>query len=314
MPPSSAAAWRSAAPAPCWSTTRRCAPASCALKDAAGQRVVTAEGLGSPDKPQPVQAAFIAEQAAQCGYCTNGMVMSSVALLRAHAAADARAGAAGAGRQPVPLRLARPGAARRAARRRRREGMSAWREAARMRTVPMTADALLSRRALLEAGALVVGFSLAPARVALPQPRARRRAPRPAARRGRFLPRDPRRRHGGRLLRQGRPRHRPAHRDAADGRRGARRGGRAHRADRGRHRADARPGPDRRQHRRDARRRARCARRRPPRARRCWRWRRSGCSCRPTQLDAGRRRGARRRWARASAWRRWSAAAASSSR
>ena len=52
------------------------------LKDAAGQRIVTAEGLGSPDKPHAVQAAFIAEQAAQCGYCTNGMVMSSVALLR----------------------------------------------------------------------------------------------------------------------------------------------------------------------------------------------------------------------------------------
>ena len=57
---------------------------SCQLKisDAAGQRIVTAEGLGSPDKPHPVQAAFIAEQAAQCGYCTNGMVMSTVALLQ----------------------------------------------------------------------------------------------------------------------------------------------------------------------------------------------------------------------------------------
>ena len=52
------------------------------LKDAAGRRVVTAEGLGSPDRPHRVQAAFIAEQAAQCGYCTNGMVMSTVALLR----------------------------------------------------------------------------------------------------------------------------------------------------------------------------------------------------------------------------------------
>jgi nicotinate dehydrogenase subunit A len=52
------------------------------LKDAAGRRVVTAEGLGSAERPHPVQAAFIAEQAAQCGYCTNGMVMSTVALLR----------------------------------------------------------------------------------------------------------------------------------------------------------------------------------------------------------------------------------------
>lgn len=43
--------------------------------------VTTIEGIGSPEKPHRVQAAFIAEQAAQCGYCTNGMVMASVALL-----------------------------------------------------------------------------------------------------------------------------------------------------------------------------------------------------------------------------------------
>jgi len=49
---------------------------------AAGRKVTTIEGLGSPTQPHPVQAAFIAEQAAQCGYCTNGMVMSTVALLR----------------------------------------------------------------------------------------------------------------------------------------------------------------------------------------------------------------------------------------
>jgi len=57
---------------------------ACTLRvgDAAGRRVVTAEGLGSPEQPHAVQAAFIAEQAAQCGYCTNGMVMSTVALLR----------------------------------------------------------------------------------------------------------------------------------------------------------------------------------------------------------------------------------------
>jgi nicotinate dehydrogenase subunit A len=52
------------------------------LRDVAGRSVVTAEGLGSPERPHPVQAAFIAEQAAQCGYCTNGMVMTAVALLR----------------------------------------------------------------------------------------------------------------------------------------------------------------------------------------------------------------------------------------
>ena len=57
---------------------------SCTVKvgEADGRRVVTAEGLGTAERPHPVQAAFIAEQAAQCGYCTNGMVMSVVALLR----------------------------------------------------------------------------------------------------------------------------------------------------------------------------------------------------------------------------------------
>jgi nicotinate dehydrogenase subunit A len=49
--------------------------------EAAGKRVVTLEGLGTPERPHPLQAAFIAEQAAQCGYCTNGMVMQAKALL-----------------------------------------------------------------------------------------------------------------------------------------------------------------------------------------------------------------------------------------
>jgi nicotinate dehydrogenase subunit A len=43
--------------------------------------VVTLEGLGTVDKPHPLQKAFIAEQAAQCGYCINGMVMTAKALL-----------------------------------------------------------------------------------------------------------------------------------------------------------------------------------------------------------------------------------------
>ncbi len=47
----------------------------------AGRAITTLEGLGTQDKPHKVQAAFIAEQAAQCGYCTNGMVMTSAALL-----------------------------------------------------------------------------------------------------------------------------------------------------------------------------------------------------------------------------------------
>ena len=44
-------------------------------------KVVTLEGLGTPQKPSPVQQAFIDEQAVQCGYCINGMVMQAAALL-----------------------------------------------------------------------------------------------------------------------------------------------------------------------------------------------------------------------------------------
>ncbi len=43
--------------------------------------VVTLEGLGTPERLHPLQRAFIDEQAAQCGYCTNGMIMTAKALL-----------------------------------------------------------------------------------------------------------------------------------------------------------------------------------------------------------------------------------------
>jgi nicotinate dehydrogenase subunit A len=46
-----------------------------------GREIVTLEGLGTRDAPHPVQQAFIDEQAAQCGYCLNGMVMMAAALL-----------------------------------------------------------------------------------------------------------------------------------------------------------------------------------------------------------------------------------------
>ena len=51
------------------------------ISQAAGRTITTLEGLGTPEKPDRVQAAFIAEQAAQCGYCTNGMIMAAKALL-----------------------------------------------------------------------------------------------------------------------------------------------------------------------------------------------------------------------------------------
>jgi nicotinate dehydrogenase subunit A len=58
---------------------RSCSMPLSALSDK--DKVVTLEGLGTPEKPHPVQRAFIEEQAAQCGYCINGMIMESAAFL-----------------------------------------------------------------------------------------------------------------------------------------------------------------------------------------------------------------------------------------
>ena len=54
------------------------------VKQAAGRSITTLEGLGSPEALNRVQAAFVAEQAAQCGYCTNGMIMAAAALLQSN--------------------------------------------------------------------------------------------------------------------------------------------------------------------------------------------------------------------------------------
>jgi len=51
------------------------------LWSAAGRRITTIEGLGSAERPHPLQQAFLDEQAAQCGYCINGIMMSAAALL-----------------------------------------------------------------------------------------------------------------------------------------------------------------------------------------------------------------------------------------
>ncbi len=51
------------------------------VADAAGKDITTLEGIGSADKPHPIQAAFIAEQAAQCGYCTAGIIVATKVLL-----------------------------------------------------------------------------------------------------------------------------------------------------------------------------------------------------------------------------------------
>jgi nicotinate dehydrogenase subunit A len=52
------------------------------IEGCAGRDIVTLEGLGTRERPDPVQQAFIDEQAAQCGYCLNGMIMSVKALLK----------------------------------------------------------------------------------------------------------------------------------------------------------------------------------------------------------------------------------------
>jgi len=52
-----------------------------AVSTVAGKSVLTIEGLGSPEHPHPLQAAFLDEQAGQCGYCLPGILISAKALL-----------------------------------------------------------------------------------------------------------------------------------------------------------------------------------------------------------------------------------------
>ena len=51
------------------------------VSEVAGSQITTLEGLGTAEELHPVQRAFLEEQAAQCGYCSNGMIMSAAALL-----------------------------------------------------------------------------------------------------------------------------------------------------------------------------------------------------------------------------------------
>lgn len=52
------------------------------IASVASGEITTSEGLGTADRLHPLQAAFVHEQAAQCGYCTSGMVIAAAALLR----------------------------------------------------------------------------------------------------------------------------------------------------------------------------------------------------------------------------------------
>ena len=51
------------------------------VSSAVGKEIVTLEGLGTPEKPHPIQKAFIDEQAAQCGFCMNGVILTAKAFL-----------------------------------------------------------------------------------------------------------------------------------------------------------------------------------------------------------------------------------------
>ncbi len=51
------------------------------LSSVEGRNITSLEGLGTPEKPHPLQLAFIEEQALQCGYCTNGMIITAAELL-----------------------------------------------------------------------------------------------------------------------------------------------------------------------------------------------------------------------------------------
>jgi aerobic-type carbon monoxide dehydrogenase small subunit (CoxS/CutS family) len=57
---------------------------SCVLpvSAAAGKRITTLSGLGTPENPHPLQQAYIAEQVPQCGYCLSGWIMTAAAFLK----------------------------------------------------------------------------------------------------------------------------------------------------------------------------------------------------------------------------------------
>ncbi len=74
-----------AAPARFFSTGFRLVPARSRASEAAGKEITTIEGVAANGKLHPVQEAFIECDAMQCGYCTPGMIVASVALLKKNA-------------------------------------------------------------------------------------------------------------------------------------------------------------------------------------------------------------------------------------
>jgi len=52
------------------------------VSSVSGDEITTLEGLGTPDRPHPLQKAFIDEQAAQCGFCLSGVILTAAAVLK----------------------------------------------------------------------------------------------------------------------------------------------------------------------------------------------------------------------------------------
>ena len=94
------------------------------VKAVEGSEITTLEGLGTIEKPHPLQKAFIEEQAAQCGFCVNGVIMTAKALPGQESQGQRAGDPAGHVRRAVPLLHARAHAAghRSRERRRRRRG------------------------------------------------------------------------------------------------------------------------------------------------------------------------------------------------
>ena len=194
-------------------------------------KVVTLAGLGTPEKPHPLQTAYVEEQVTQCGYCINGWIMTAAAFLRDKKNPTEVEIKAGARRPQMPLRHAHEHPARRQARR-HDDGL---REAV---MTKMDKPNHFSRRAMLAGRRRRRGFGRRAGRARYGARRANRLcARRQAAARSRsalLLHRDQCGRHGVRLLRQDGHGPGPLCLHRPDG------GGRARRAFQGRHRVHGR--------------------------------------------------------------------------
>ena len=119
----------------------------------AGKEIVTLEGLGTPEKPHPIQKAFIDEQAAQCGFCLNGVILTAKGVSGQESEGHGAGDSAGAVRTCCAAASRTRGCTRPFSATRRR-----WRNEPPMRAA---LDALNRRDFLKTAGALIVGFRMA---------------------------------------------------------------------------------------------------------------------------------------------------------